>query len=403
MAGQDRRSSMEVLAELEEEYNDLKDDMEEMRRQLQSKEVALQRERRRSGRSPGRSPGPNIQDDLVLDNTIKARPTKYNGSTDWTTYQNQFEMIAGLHGWNDETKKFMLFTALEGEALATVGMYRDLSYEESTYLLTKAFGPGEEETAIAKLHARVLKKDETLDHLARDLKLLVRSAKPNDSIRSQLATAAEFFIKALPDPEVRLKLKDQRVRDIDEAVCRAEILIANRESEKRISNEVKSSDPTTEEKIKKLEDELSQLTTKSKKDEKNEHKACAGGFEERRKDEHYKDEDRKGFHQNYRGNRGRGRGHNRGYNRGRGRGYGRGSRGNFQGNYYRPRGPVTCYKCGLKGHMQMWCPMNQHQSPQMQGWTSFPNPSAPAFSPSSHSSTYDSNQSLNHLNRGGQV
>ena len=53
MAGQDRRTSMEVLAELEEEYNDLKDDMEEMRRQLQSKEVALQRERRRSGRSPG--------------------------------------------------------------------------------------------------------------------------------------------------------------------------------------------------------------------------------------------------------------------------------------------------------------------------------------------------------------
>ena len=396
--------SPQTVEELAESYFRLQQEAEELRAQVRAKDKALKKERRRSGRP---SELLRIEDDVVLDHTIKARPSKYTGNTDWATYHSQFEMIARLYGWCEKTKEYMLFTSLEGDALEAVGQYNDSSYEEMCYQLDRSFGPGEEETATAKLQARILKKDETLDHLARDLKSLVKSAKPKDNPRSQSATAAEYFIKALPDPEVRLQLKDLRIRDIDEAVNRAEILIANRASEKLTKEEVKTTpvSPADALNIKNLEDKISQLTIQVQKKEESNQKTCARGFEEKKREDHKDypgDEERRGYQQHYRGNKGRGRGQHRGNFRGQSRGYGRGSR-NFQNNYYRPRNVVTCYRCGMKGHVQMWCPMTQQQSPQMQTWTNFPNPQVPSFTPSSSSSNYDSNHSYNHLNRGGQV
>lgn len=324
--------------------------------------------RRRSGRhEEPLLQNPKVQESTVkVDHTIKLKPHKYDGSTDWVVYFNQFEKIANVHNWDEGTKEFVLHGCLEGEALSALSGCFDPSYREMTYILNKAFGPGEEETAIANLQARRLKKDETLEHLARDIKRLVRSARPHEDPRSHNVTATEYFIKALPDPHIRVLLKDLRVRDVDEAVTRAQIFIANRESEQV---EVKTSDEAKEVKensLKLLEEKISQLSAKLEE------------LPERaQKSTEHKSQNQTQNKSNY--YRGTGRG--RGYRRGRGRsnfGRGRGSYGSYRGTSYRGNGnyygrgqnyynynrqrdmsEMICYNCGMRGHIQMYCPLQR--------------------------------------------
>ena len=388
------------------------------KKELEARDKALKKERRKAQKFEDL---PQTQDKVILDYKIKVKPSMYDGSTDWITYKNQFEKIAKTYNWSDQTKEFMLLTSLEGEALSAVGLHEDPSYEDMCFVLERSFGLGEEETAAAKLEARILRQDESLDHFARDLKKLVKSAKPNDSMMSQSTTATEYFIKGLPDPEVRLQLKDHRIRDVDEAARRAEILIANRESEKRRIGEEKTvpvQSSSMSDEFKKMEEKISQLTADLQKKEGEGQKTCARGFENRRKEEHednFKEGGKRGYHQNYGRFRRRGRGHYRGH-RGHGHGYGRGPR-RFQRNYYRPRTEVTCYRCGMKGHIQMWCPMMQQQFiPQMQTRTRF-TPQVPSLNPQApitpqapslnhklqNSPGHQVHQNFNHLNGRGQV
>ena len=304
------------------------------------------------------------QSKIDVDYKMRVKPKSYDGSRDWITYYNQFEMISRLYNWDLDTKEFMLYSCLEGDALEVMSIYQHPTYDDMCQALAKSFGPGEEETAYAKLQTRKRKKDEPLDQLGRDIMRLVRCAKPEDTERSQSATAAEYFIKALPDPEIRLQLKDARLRTIEDVVSRAEILIANRETEKDITRgkdkQIQEED-TSKSKLDSFEEKIAQLTEKIERIGESQ-KTCQ--TIPREEDYAENDQTTSSFRGRGRGRsffRGRGRGRSYGRGPGRGRGYGRGfQRGNGRRyGYFQPDYQMVCYKCGMPGHFQMYCPMNQ--------------------------------------------
>jgi hypothetical protein len=152
---------------------------------------------------------------------ISIKPHTYDGSEDFEEYLSQFKILVELHGWDYREKSLYLASCLTGNARTVLGELSEAQsrdFESLVRVLNMRFGSMERsEMFRAKLKNRVKGEKESLSELAQSIKKLIRQAYPTADPNLLNILALDHYIDALPDPNMRLRLRESKVKGIEEA------------------------------------------------------------------------------------------------------------------------------------------------------------------------------------------
>ncbi|VDI70239.1 Hypothetical predicted protein [Mytilus galloprovincialis] len=148
------------------------------------------------------------------DISCKIKPQIYDGSDDLEEYLTQFNLLAELNDWDPKTKALLLASSLSGSARAILNEITD----GELHNFESRFGSvNRAEVFRAELQTRVRFKNESLPELAQSIKKLTRRAYPGTSPLVRDTLALDSFIDAIPETEVRLRLREVGPKSINEA------------------------------------------------------------------------------------------------------------------------------------------------------------------------------------------
>lgn len=225
IAGGDASTPLPIDLQRErEEVNRMKEENEKLRKQL---EVMKMRD---SASTPCSLKSADVVDNQgeVQPNSKhfaekpRVRPPTFDGSSSWTDYKVQFELLAELNGWGDTAQAIYLAASLRGAAQSVLGDLDDKrrrSYSALTAALGQRFGP-ENQTELfrVQLKNRLRKREETLPELAQAVRRLTRQAYPSANYQLQETLAKEHFIDALQDADIRWRVFQSRPTSLEDAV-----------------------------------------------------------------------------------------------------------------------------------------------------------------------------------------
>ena len=153
---------------------------------------------------------------------VKIKPQTYDGTTSWSDYLIQFELVAEWNKWNDYTKAICLAASLRGVAQSVLG-YLDSTerhdYHSLVACLSLRFGTeNQEELFWVKLNNRVRHPNESLPDLAHNIRRLVKLALPTIPSPFSQEIAKKYFISAIRDSELRLNILRAKPATFDDAI-----------------------------------------------------------------------------------------------------------------------------------------------------------------------------------------
>lgn len=224
--------------------------------------------RRRSESSSGQVMGNNNNSTTVamngttdkFDSTFKIKPQLFDGSDDLEEYLTQFNLLSELNGWNVRTKALLLASSLSGSARAILNEMTDgerHDFDCLVSILKNRFGSDNRaEVYRAELQSRMRYRNETLPELAQSIKKLTRRAYPGTSAIVRDTLALDFFIDAIPESEIRLRLREVGPKTINEAETIAVRLEALRVADRQKGRAVRATESSDS---KKVENEISSL------------------------------------------------------------------------------------------------------------------------------------------------
>lgn len=159
----------------------------------------------------------------VMDNSRPIqRPMAYSGDSLWESYLAQFEITAQLNGWSDQQKAAFLATSLTGPALNVLSNLpsdRRDDYQTLVSALESRFGTAHRtELSRVRFKNRVKQRDESLAALSDDLERLGRMAYPDASADVQNVLSRDQFVDALPNEDMRLRIKQERPKTLQRAL-----------------------------------------------------------------------------------------------------------------------------------------------------------------------------------------
>ena len=150
------------------------------------------------------------------------KPATFDGNTSWIDYRSHFHMCSELNNWTVKQKGLYLGVSLRGLAQGVLGnlpVEDQKDFEVLSKALSDRFSP-ESQTELyrAQLKEREWKHGENVAEFGtRILRLTTLSyPKANPSLIKSLAMG--FFIDAISDAEMRLKIQQTRPKDLNEAV-----------------------------------------------------------------------------------------------------------------------------------------------------------------------------------------
>ena len=154
----------------------------------------------------------------------------------------QFNIIADMNAWNDQEKAAFLASSLTGTALNVLSNLppeRRHNFESLVKALDSRYGNAHRtELARARFKNRVKQKDESLPALAEDIERLARLSYPDASESITDILARDQFVDALPDEDMRLRLKQERPQTLQRAqeiaVELESFQLANRQTRARV-------------------------------------------------------------------------------------------------------------------------------------------------------------------------
>ena len=150
-----------------------------------------------------------------------AKPRRYDGTDDLDDYISQFEIISDLNNWDYKTKSLQLASQLAGQACGILGELTEVQrrdYKSLLQALQMRFGSIERsELFRAKLKTKTKGEKETLSELAQSVKKLTRQAYPRADPYMTGTLALDHFIDALPDREMKLRIREAHPKNIEEA------------------------------------------------------------------------------------------------------------------------------------------------------------------------------------------
>ena len=179
-----------------------------------------------------------------------------------------FELCAEIKEWSDVQKATHLAVSLQGPALELLcDMPREMrhSYVQLTQHLSARFGSqGRTDLFRTQLKSRVRRSGESLPELSQAIKRLVLRAYPQATVELREIMAMDYFIDALQDGHIRLRLKQGKPTSITEAVNMAIELEAFQLAEKnrmmsRVRGYVRMS--TVDDDYQALKDEIARQTS----------------------------------------------------------------------------------------------------------------------------------------------
>lgn len=146
----------------------------------------------------------------------------YDGASSWQDYQVHFEMIAEINGWDNATKALELATSLRGSAQAILSDLRPdqrRSYDHLVAALVSRFQPSNQsELYRVQMKNKTRDKGKILPELAQDIKRLTRLAYPTAPIEVREQLARDCFMDSLGDPDLEWAIFQGKPINIDDSV-----------------------------------------------------------------------------------------------------------------------------------------------------------------------------------------
>ena len=152
---------------------------------------------------------------------VTMKPATFDGSVAWMDYKAHFEACAELNGWNKEQKGLYLSVSLRGQAQGVFGNLGSgkHDYDGLVTALEERFAPpNQTELYRVQLRERRQKASETMAELGQDIRRLTNLAYPKAPSDVRETLAKEQFVDSLVNSEVRLKIKQARPVNLNDAV-----------------------------------------------------------------------------------------------------------------------------------------------------------------------------------------
>ena len=172
------------------------------------------------------------------ENSIKLKPQNFAGTNDdFEDFLTQFEITAEINGWSYRSKSLYLANCLTGAARALLNELSETQRRDFRCLVQKLkerFGSeNRAEVFRSQLKARSKGKGETTAELAQAIRKLTRQAYPQVSLDMVEVLSIDHFIEALPESEIRLRLREVGPTTLAEAERIAVRMDAHRQADKQ--------------------------------------------------------------------------------------------------------------------------------------------------------------------------
>ena len=216
---QSRIQLLEQIAKLEAQLKNNK----EQHQSLQDNEIQIhQRPSIMETEIVPTGPSRNINRMPFQNSQIRTKPPVFDGTSTWSSYLKQFELVAEMNKWSPQQKALNLATSLKGEAqsiLDDLDSDKLHDYSALINIINQRFG-SEHQTEMfrAILRNRVRQPRETLPQLAHEIRRLVKLAYPTREHGLLDDLTKEHFINSLPDADTRWKIHQSRPQNLDESV-----------------------------------------------------------------------------------------------------------------------------------------------------------------------------------------
>ena len=204
------------------------------------------------------------------------KPATYDGTGLWNDYLSHFESVSLINNWTDVEKGLYLAASLRGQAQGVLGNQpKDdrQNYTKLVQALQDRFAPSNQtELYRAQLRERRQKASESLPEMGQDIRRLANLAYPTASSDLKEVLATEQFLDGLHDSEMRLKIKQARPVNLNDAIQRAVELEAFYRAERRQREIVRSVDTevsTREQRLESLIETMQKSMTSLEQEMKN--------------------------------------------------------------------------------------------------------------------------------------
>ena len=167
---------------------------------------------------------------------VKIKPATFDGSGNWLDYKAHFDVCAELNGWTEKEKGMYLAVSLRGQAQGVFGNIVSKSHDftELVKALENRFAPpNQTELYRVQLRERKQKSAESLSELGQDIRRLTNLAYPTAPADLRETLAKEQFVDALVSSDMRLRIKQARPSNLNDAVRHAVELEAFNRAERR--------------------------------------------------------------------------------------------------------------------------------------------------------------------------
>ncbi|CAC5404142.1 unnamed protein product [Mytilus coruscus] len=180
---------------------------------------------------------------------INMKPQYYDGTEDIDEYLNQFEIFTEINNWDYLNKSLYLASSLKEGArviLSELDSHERRDFHSLVKALNNRYGSvNKAEIFRAKLLTRVKRENESLSELAQSIKKLTRQAYPGAPTSVTDTLALDHFIDSLNDPDLRLRVREARPRDVNEAEVLAVRLETYKQADKHRNRLIKNIDNNT--------------------------------------------------------------------------------------------------------------------------------------------------------------
>ena len=195
---------------------------------------------------------------------VKVKPQTYDGTDDLDEYLTQFNLVSELNGWDYNMKSLFLASSMVGETraiLCELEPEKRKDYLAIVSALQTRYGSvNRAEIFRSKLQGKVLGKNETIPELAQTIRKLTRQAYPSAASEVLDLLAMDYFIDAIPDSDIRLRLREVGPKSISEAERIAVRLDAHKVADRARGRRVRAMDQDVTGTESKLNGLFSQLT-----------------------------------------------------------------------------------------------------------------------------------------------
>ncbi|WAR20696.1 hypothetical protein MAR_014670 [Mya arenaria] len=148
--------------------------------------------------------------------TFKTKPQTYDGTKDLDEYVTHFNIVSDINGWTYPVKSLMLASSMKGPCLSLLNDLKKRLWE-FVGSFAKPVWDAEQSRNLQSKATKQKGRNETISEMALAIRNLTRKAYPSASTQVIKLLALEYFIDALPDADIRLRLREVGQKSIGEA------------------------------------------------------------------------------------------------------------------------------------------------------------------------------------------